>query len=475
HIRRQAPLAHECTCPDFMKCKPLYFKGTEGVVELTQWFERIETVFRINNCIMKNQIKFATCTLLGSALTWWNSHVRTVGHDVAYAMTWTNLKKMMTDKMFLEESDKIERYVGALTDIENFHESVREILRYKTMQVPLKFTTKLMDKKISTLLNVRLKTRESLMTCQGTIRTKNNKTRSRTLAGLTLLGRVRRNLTEGLNLCAPNATITMMVSVLQNATSATELAIWPVTVGVLQMPILLTTKGALGQVRKLLALSCRAQGHFKKECSKLKKNNRGNQGGNGNSSAKVYAVGHAGTNPDSNVVTARAPYRLAPSEMKELSTTEGAIRQRLYKAQFLTLGNSGLVCQEEGWIISNVNQLPRTDQADGYHQLRVCEEDIPKTAFITRYGHYEFQVMPFGLTNALAVFMDLMNREHEEHLKAILELLKKEELYAKGEKEEAVFQLIKQKLCRVPILALPEGSEDFVVYCDASHKGLVLY
>ncbi|GJR73790.1 reverse transcriptase domain-containing protein [Tanacetum coccineum] len=97
-VRRQVPLAHECTYPDLMKCKPLYFKGTEGVIELTQWFERMETVFRISNCTAKNQIKFATCTLLGSALTWWNAHVRTVGHDIAYAMTWTNLKKMMTDK-----------------------------------------------------------------------------------------------------------------------------------------------------------------------------------------------------------------------------------------------------------------------------------------------------------------------------------------------------------------------------------------
>nr|GEX04528.1 reverse transcriptase domain-containing protein [Tanacetum cinerariifolium] len=157
-VRRQAPLARECTYPDFMKCKPLYFKGTEGFVDLTRWFERIETVFRISNCTEENQIEFATCTLLGSALTWWNSHVKTVGHDVAYAMTWTNLKNKMTDKycprarlrswrMFPEESDKIERYVGGLPDM--IHESVMAS-KPKTMQDAVEFATELMDKKICT-------------------------------------------------------------------------------------------------------------------------------------------------------------------------------------------------------------------------------------------------------------------------------------------------------------------------------------
>ncbi|GJZ37724.1 putative reverse transcriptase domain-containing protein [Tanacetum coccineum] len=248
---------------------------------------------------------------------------------------------------------------------------------------------------------------------------------------------------------------------------------------------------------------------------------------------------------------ARAPYRLAPSEMKELSnqlkehSDKGFIRPRSSPWGALVLfvkknDGSFRVCIDYRKLnklaVKNRYPLPRIDDLfdqlqglsvyskvdlrSGYHQLRVREEDIPKTAFRTRYGHYEFQVMPFGLTNAPAVFMDLMNRvckpyldkfmsvfiddiliysknkqEHEKHLKLILELLKKEQLYAKFSKCEFwipkvqfLFHVIDSQGIHVdpakigsfkdwaspnaPILALPEGNEDFIVYCDASIKGL---
>ncbi|GKD46114.1 hypothetical protein Tco_1270759, partial [Tanacetum coccineum] len=73
----------------------------------------METVFHISNCSVENHIKFSTCTLLAGALTWWNSHVMTVAHNVAYAMTWTDLKKKMTDKYCLRnEMKKLEAELG---------------------------------------------------------------------------------------------------------------------------------------------------------------------------------------------------------------------------------------------------------------------------------------------------------------------------------------------------------------------------
>ncbi|GJZ32363.1 hypothetical protein Tco_0577799 [Tanacetum coccineum] len=163
-------------------------KGTEGVVGLTQWIEKMESVFHISNCTVACQIKFATCTLQGNALTWWNSHVRTVEHDVAYAMPWKTLKKMMTDKYcprgeikkleikmwnlkvkgtdvlsynqrfqelalmcgrtFLEESDEVEKYVCGLPDM--IYDSVMAS-KPKTMQDAIEFATELMDQKIRTI------------------------------------------------------------------------------------------------------------------------------------------------------------------------------------------------------------------------------------------------------------------------------------------------------------------------------------
>ncbi|GJV35067.1 putative reverse transcriptase domain-containing protein [Tanacetum coccineum] len=278
----------------------------------------------------------------------------------------------------------------------------------------------------------------------------------------------------------------------------------------------------------------------------------------------------------------KSPYRLTPFEMEELPEENGSFRMCIDYRELnkLTIKNRYPLPRIDGLFdqLQGSQYFSKIDLRSGYHQLRVHEDDIPKTAFRTRYGHFEFIVVPFGLTNAPAVFMDLMNRvcrpyldkfvivfiddiliysktreEHEVHLKLVLELLKEEKLYAKfskcefwlrevqflghvinedgihvdpskieaiknweaprtpsevrsfldlagyyrrfienfskiaksltiltqkcktfdwGEEQERAFQTLKDKLCNALVLALLDGPEYFVVYCDASGLGL---
>nr|GEV44101.1 hypothetical protein [Tanacetum cinerariifolium] len=247
---------------------------------------------------------------------------------------------------------------------------------------------------------------------------------------------------------------------------------------------------------------CGVQGHFKKDCSKLKNGYRGNQHRNGNALAKVYVVGNAWTNPDSNVVTelpglpptrqveiqidlipgaapvARASYRLAPSKMKELLK------------QLQELSEKGFIRPSSSYWGAPVLFVKKKD---GSFRMCIDYQKLNKLTVIinSEYVNEIFQRRhsELGMVITSSKLCHLDKKEHEEHLKAILELLKKEDLYAKfskcefwipkkkvafewGDKQEAAFQTLKNKLYSAPIFALPQGAENFIIYCDASHKGL---
>nr|GFA21118.1 hypothetical protein [Tanacetum cinerariifolium] len=158
--RRPMQPARVYSYTDFMKYQPLNFKGTKGVDGLSQWVEKMELVFHISVCAVENQVKFATCTLLGAALTWWNGHVRTLGHDAAYAMIWEILKKKLTDKYYpkgeikkLEielwnlKTEKVKKYISGLPD--NIYGNVMSA-RPKSLDDAIELANDLMDQKLHT-------------------------------------------------------------------------------------------------------------------------------------------------------------------------------------------------------------------------------------------------------------------------------------------------------------------------------------
>ncbi|GKC72727.1 putative reverse transcriptase domain-containing protein [Tanacetum coccineum] len=349
--------------------------------------------------------------------------------------------------------------------------------------------------------------------------------------------------------------------------------------------------------QKPTCYECGAQRHFKRDCPKLKNNNHGNQGGNSNALAKVYAIGRAGTNPDSNIVTGtfflnnryasvlsdiRADRSFVSTAFSSQIDITPSTLDHYYDVELADERIIGLNVIIRGCTLNflnhpfNINLMPvelgsldviiGMDWLAKYQAVIVCAEkikymlkgcpiflahvttketedkskkkrikDVPIIRNFPEHGSspcgdpvlfvkkkdgsfrmcidyrelnklmvitsFEYEKKIFQrrhseldmviMNKFVIVFIDDIliysknKMEHEERLKVILELLKKEELYAKfskcefwlpkGNKQEAAFQLLKQKLCSAPNLALPEGSEDFIIYCDASikdHKSL---
>ncbi|GJT09234.1 putative reverse transcriptase domain-containing protein [Tanacetum coccineum] len=441
--------------------------GDDSHTSGTGWFERMETVFRISNCIVENQVEvYHVSNLMGTALTWWNSHARTVTNDVAYAMTWSDLKKKMTTKycprneikkieaemwnlkvqgtdvvaynqrfqelallcnrMFPEETDKIEKYVGGMPDL--IYSSV-VASKPKTMQEAIEMATELMDRRINTLAERQTENKRKFEDAPRNNQNQPPNKRQNTSRAYAA-GNGDKKPYEGTKPRCPKCNFNHYGPCIPTCTN------------------------------------CKKLGHLAKDCrsrpatannNNNRNNNNNNNRNNNNNNNRNNNNPEPGQIPNAIVcfecgapATTRKDCPNFPTKAYEILVRhQGGELQFYYvkKERWIDYGSAIRLSgteqtnDEEPYPLPRIDDLfdqlqgssvySKIDLRSGYHQLRVREEDVSKTAFRTRYGHYEFQVMPFGLPTAPA-----SKQEHEEHLKIILELLKKEELYAKFSKCE---------------------------------------
>nr|GFA02562.1 putative reverse transcriptase domain-containing protein [Tanacetum cinerariifolium] len=381
-------------------------------IKLYRWFEKSEMVYSISDCAKRNKVKFAAATLQGRALTWWNSQVDTLGLNVAIGMSWGDMKKIMMEEFCPDE--EVQR--------------MEDVLR----------SLKLRDTNIVAYTH---RFNELVLLCPEVVPTKKKKVEAY-IKGLPENIKGEKGLPREAK--ENGKTLKVAIEATTTTTGATTKTT-PATINTTTRDKEMSGHYARDCKKKAVATGEEARGwaYVIKEADK-------DQGPNVvmkdvpviRDFPEVFPNDLPGLPPPRKVEfriglvpgaapVARAPYWLAPSEMKELANN--------YKS-----------CQKKDSFVLAHHRRE--------HQC-YSEEDIPITAFRTRYGHYEFQVMPFGLTSAPAMFMDLMNRvcrpyldkfmimfiddiliysknkeEHEEHLKTILELLKKEQMYAKFSK-----------------------------------------
>ncbi|GJW88765.1 putative reverse transcriptase domain-containing protein [Tanacetum coccineum] len=556
--------------------------GTEGVVGLTRWFEKMETVFHISNCPEVYQVKYATCTLLDSALTWWNSHKRTVGVDAAFAMTWRDLMKLMTkvycprneiQKMETElwnltvknndlaaytqrfqeltllctrmvpgEEDQIERYVGGLPD--NIQGNVMSAEPTR-LQDAIRLANSLMDQKLKGYAIRSAENKRKFESNQRDNRAQQPQFKRQNVGGSNVARAYTAGGNEGRVYVGPHPLCNKCK--LHHVGPCTFRRHHP-------MNWLANHHAVIVCDEKIVRIPYGdevliVQGDrsvTKKETEDKSEEKRLEDVPTVRDFPEVFPEDLPGLPPTRQVEfqidlvpgaapVARAPYRLAPTELQELST------------QLQELSDKGFIRPSSSPWGAPVLFVKKKD---GSFRMCIDYRELNKLTVKNRYPLPRIDDL-FDQLQGSRVYSKIDLRS--EHLKLILELLKKEELYAKflkcefwlskvqflghvidsegihvdptkiesikdwaspktpteirqflglagyyrrfiegfskiakpmtkltqknvkfdwSEKAEAAFQLLKQKLCSAPILALPEGSENFVVYCDASRKGL---
>ncbi|GJU22528.1 reverse transcriptase domain-containing protein [Tanacetum coccineum] len=257
---------HGCTYKELLNSQPLNFKGIEGAVGLAYWFEKMESLFHISNCAVECQVKYATCTLLGGALTWWNSHVRTVGHDAAYEMSWKSLMKMMT-KAYCprNEIQKLDNELWNLTvkstDLLRYTQCFQELALLCPRMVPDE------EDKVESLMDQKVRVHAARQ-ADNKRRIESNPRDDHVQQPTYKRQNVARAYTAG-----PGEK--------KEYTGTLPLSLAAIT----------NQRALVAYQRTLNCFECGKQRHYRSECPELKNQNYGNQAGISEARGRVYALG----------------------------------------------------------------------------------------------------------------------------------------------------------------------------------------
>ncbi|GJW83795.1 putative reverse transcriptase domain-containing protein [Tanacetum coccineum] len=488
-----APAVHECTFAGFMKCNPTAFHGTERAVELRRRFEKTESVFGISECAKGKKVKFVAATLQGLALTWWNAKAKEY-NVMAYTQRFNELA-LMCPRMVEPKRVKVDAYIRCLTDNikgevmsskpANLNKAVRMAHKLIEQKSQARDERLLEGKKQKCLLdhflcvNVvllamlvrvlssttsveRLGIRQRyckeksaatgvnaqpIWTCYDFGKKGHTKNRCPKRVKQEETGEVRGRAyaikdvkSQGLNVVTGTFLLNnRYASVLfdlgsdrsfVNTRFSYMLNIDPIKIGA-SYEVELADGRVVSTNTVLKGCTLNLVNHiFEIDLMPIEL---------GTFDVIIgmnWLVKH-----DAVIVCGEKVIRIPyGNKMLIVKSDKGMSRLQVIsciKARKYVFPKELPGLPPPRQVEFRIDLVPRDAPITRYHQLRVKEEDIPITAFRIRYGHFEFQAMPFGLTNEPAVFMDLMNRdkkEHGKHLKIILELLKKEKLYAKFSK-----------------------------------------
>ncbi|GJY15812.1 putative reverse transcriptase domain-containing protein [Tanacetum coccineum] len=408
---------------EFIGCQPFYFNGTEGAIGLIRWFERTESVFSRSRCAEENKVTFTTGTLTDDALSWWNAYVQSIGVDQANQITWTELKRLLTNKYCPRTKvKKMEDELYNLTvkgnDLKTYVRRFQELVVLCPNMIPN--TEKLLEAFIGGLPRS----------------IERNVTASRP-----------QTLEEAINIAQRLMDqVGHLTRNCQNKRPAT---------GSNQLPVI------------VICHACGEKGNYTNQCQKT----------NINAQGRAYMLRDRNTHQDPNVVTDTF-YDIEMADGNLVSTNT------VIQGCTLTLLNQPFEIDLMPIKLGSFDVVIGMDWLSKNHAKILCDEKV-------------VHILINSETLIIRVFIDDIliysrnEEEHANHLRIIIELLKKEKLYAKFSKCDFWIHIvqflghlidsqglhvdpakIKAKLCEAPILALLKGNDNFVVYCDASHQGI---